>query len=267
MRERVFASGNNHQLYKSPPECRGRWCCVKLSAFSADCIFCVDDALEVLLPTDFGASLIDYMQAALPLRSTDRVLDVGCGSGIYPVTFARRGYQDITTIDINQEAILQTRKNLRRNGVSETAVQLLCADIRSFAPDGPYHLVVSNPSHLPSRPEYNLGRGIDVAALAGPDGREMYDAILDRALDLVAPGGRLLMAHSSLANIPRTIDCLRMLGFCANVVARYEMDIPLLAYEPHKDLLYSELARLAETGAAEVSGARFWVAIVEAMRD
>jgi release factor glutamine methyltransferase len=239
---------------------------VRLSAFDAECVFCVDDTLEVLLPTDFGASLVDYVHGALPLNSADRILDVGCGSGIYPITLARRGYADITAIDVNQEAILQTTRNMQRNCVKAAAVRLVYADVCSFDLERPYDLVVSNPSHLPAHPDYDLGRGIDVAALAGPDGRKMYDAIIDRATELVAPGGRLLLAHSSLANVPRTLERLEEIGFHTSVAMRNEMDIPLLAYEPHRNLLFSQLERLARHGAAEFAGDRFWVYIVDATK-
>jgi ribosomal protein L11 methyltransferase len=101
------------------------------------------------------------------VRPTDRVLDVGCGSGVLAVIAARRGAGSVVAIDIAEAAREATVENAVRNGVepvvnaSTTPIQdveatfdIVVANIlapvlveiapalrRTTAPDG--HLVIS----------------------------------------------------------------------------------------------------------------------------
>ncbi|WP_126456912.1 50S ribosomal protein L11 methyltransferase [Sulfuriflexus mobilis] len=47
------------------------------------------------------------------------VLDYGCGSGILGVAAAKLGAKSVTAIDIDPQALLATRSNAERNGVSD----------------------------------------------------------------------------------------------------------------------------------------------------
>src|SRR5262249_23133720 len=133
------------------------------------------------------------------------------------------------------------------------------ADLADFQPDQPFDVVVTNPPHFPYDLAYSRTDGIEVAAIGGFDGRLLYDAVVGRADALVAPGGTLLMAHSSLTDIPRTRRQLAARGYECTVLGVCEMDIPLLAYERHSTRLLANLARLRDQGRAEFTGTRFTV--------
>jgi len=77
------------------------------------------------------------------VRSGDRVLDIGAGSGILSITSVFSGAQTATAIDIDEEAIENARDNIRRNGVSEQ-VQVHAGQIDHPAVNGPYRVIVSN---------------------------------------------------------------------------------------------------------------------------
>jgi ribosomal protein L11 methyltransferase len=51
------------------------------------------------------------------------VLDVGCGSGVLSVAAARLGYRPVRAVDLEPEAVAETRRNAERNGV-EVEVRL-----------------------------------------------------------------------------------------------------------------------------------------------
>jgi ribosomal protein L11 methyltransferase len=53
------------------------------------------------------------------VRPGDRVLDVGCGSGVLSVAAARLGAVGVTALDIDPEAVRATAENAERNGVGE----------------------------------------------------------------------------------------------------------------------------------------------------
>jgi ribosomal protein L11 methyltransferase len=71
------------------------------------------------------------------LRGGERVLDVGCGSGVLAVAAAVLGAADVVATDIDPEAVRMTTVNAARNGVSvRTADE---GDI-----DGQFDAVVAN---------------------------------------------------------------------------------------------------------------------------
>lgn len=61
----------------------------------------------------------------------DRVLDLGCGSGLHLVTLARRGWQ-VTGVDAVGKAVRRARARAANAGVSATVVQ---GDVTDLDPD------------------------------------------------------------------------------------------------------------------------------------
>ncbi len=75
-----------------------------------------------------------------------RVVDLGCGSGILSIAAARLGAAEILALDIDPLAVEVTRENLRRNGVEErvqTGVGSLI-DLRQAQPPVQADLVLAN---------------------------------------------------------------------------------------------------------------------------
>ena len=68
------------------------------------------------------------------LRGGERVLDVGCGSGVLAVAAAALGAVDVVGFDIDPEAHRMTAANAARNGVTVTVGDR----------PGPYDVVVAN---------------------------------------------------------------------------------------------------------------------------
>jgi ribosomal protein L11 methylase PrmA len=79
---------------------------------------------------------------ASEVRAGDRVLDVGCGSGVLAVAAARLGASSVVAIDVDPEAVDVTRANARRNGVADLvdASTTRVADV----PGPPFDVVVAN---------------------------------------------------------------------------------------------------------------------------
>jgi ribosomal protein L11 methyltransferase len=53
------------------------------------------------------------------VRRTDRVLDVGCGTGILSIAAAKLGAASVTGIDLDYDLLSQATANLEANGVAE----------------------------------------------------------------------------------------------------------------------------------------------------
>lgn len=81
---------------------------------------------------------------ALTVRTTDRVLDVGCGYGIIGMAAAQRvGAAAVTLVDADLIAIECAAETLRRNGLTE--MRLLLGDGPSAVAEERFTLIVSNP--------------------------------------------------------------------------------------------------------------------------
>jgi ribosomal protein L11 methyltransferase len=71
----------------------------------------------------------------------ERVLDVGCGSGVLAVAAARLGAASVVAVDIDPEAIEVTAANAARNGVAEQ----VAASTESLEElDGTFDVVLAN---------------------------------------------------------------------------------------------------------------------------
>lgn len=76
---------------------------------------------------------------ALTLRGTDRILEVGTGSGFLSACLARLGGR-VTSLEILPDLADTARRNLR--GVSTWNVEVRTGDVFAFSPDTPYDVIV-----------------------------------------------------------------------------------------------------------------------------
>jgi len=76
----------------------------------------------------------------------ERVLDLGCGSGVLGIAAVRLGAGGSVGVDLDPAAVATTGANAERNGVADrvTAVEGDAAAGAAIAGSGPYDLVVAN---------------------------------------------------------------------------------------------------------------------------
>lgn len=84
---------------------------------------------------------IRLIERLLEDADSKSVLDVGCGSGILSIVAAKLGAKRVVAFDIDKVAVKETKKNLRRNSISDV-VNLVCGYIDSI--NGKYDLIVAN---------------------------------------------------------------------------------------------------------------------------
>ena len=195
---------------------------------AADAVFFGPDTYR------FGRAILAHRPAA-PVR---RAVDIGTGAGPGAILVARaHPAAEVFAVDINPAALRATRVNAALAGVPVVAVP---SDLLS-AVGGVFDLVVANPPYLvdPGARAYRHG--------GGPLGAGLSLAILDAALDRLAPGGTLLLYTG--AAIVNGIDPFRnaALARCAadNAAAHYEEIDPDVFGEELGGGAYTQADRIA----------------------
>jgi release factor glutamine methyltransferase len=146
-----------------------------------------------------------------------RVLDLCTGSGLLALTAALRGVRDVTAVDVSRRALLTVRLNARLNGV---AIRTLRGSLFEPVAGEQFDAIVSNPPYVPAASDELPTRGACRAWEAGRDGRALLDRILAEAPAHLAPGGRLLVVHSSILDFAATERALAAAGLTTEVAGR-----------------------------------------------
>ena len=129
----------------------------------------------------FARAILAHLSKGVPAR---RAVDIGCGAGPGAILVARACRDaEVLAVDINPAALRMTRVNAVLAGVQVAAVE---SNLLSGVP-GSFDLIVSNPPYLvdPGARAYRHG--------GGPLGAGLSLAILEAALNRLAPGGTLLL--------------------------------------------------------------------------
>jgi len=142
---------------------------------AADAVFFGPDTYR------FARAILACIKNGPPIR---RAVDIGCGAGPGAILVARACPDaEVVAVDINQAALRLTEVNAALAGVRVSAVD---SNLLMSVP-GSFDLIVSNPPYLvdPGERAYRHG--------GGPLGAGLSLAILDTALERLAPGGTLLL--------------------------------------------------------------------------
>ena len=164
------------------------------------------------------------------------VLELGTGSGAIAVAAAKGGAGSVTVVDVSRRALATAWLNARLNGVR---VQPLHGDLFAPVDARRFDIVVSNPPYLPS--DGIPGRGARRAWEGGRDGRAILERICAGVAAHLRPGGIVLLVHSSVIGVSRTLDGLEQGGLRADVVMRRRGPTGPLLSERMPDLHEEEI--------------------------
>ena len=121
---------------------------------------------------EFATQRTDLLERALRLSPKDRVLDAGCGIGIYTVELAKRGY-DVVGLDISETFLREAKSASRKARVNPDFIE------------GDYN-------NLRFKEEFSVL--FIIAAFFYTDRRRLM-SVLRRMHRALIPGGRLLLDH------------------------------------------------------------------------
>lgn len=151
------------------------------------------------------------------VRPGASVLDPFTGSGILAIAAARARAGSVVAVDISRRAVACARLNARLNGVR---IRVLRGDMFEPVAGLRFDAIVANPPYVPAvsgEPPRGAARAWD----AGPDGRALLDRFCREAPAHLAPGGELLLIHSSIADPDRSRALLEREGLEVGTVATH----------------------------------------------
>jgi release factor glutamine methyltransferase len=126
---------------------------------------------------------------ALEVVRDERVLEMGCGTGIVSLHMAKLGAK-VTCVDINPKAVECTKHNASRN---DLLINVMESDLFQMVP-GTFDLMVFNPPYLRGKADQMQ----DLSWAGGPTGTETLHRFLEQTDGHLADGGRVVVVVSSL---------------------------------------------------------------------
>ena len=140
---------------------------------------------DVYPPSDDSILLIE----SLNVSPGERVLEIGCGSGVVSIHCAKNGCT-VTAVDINPSAVECTEENARLNDV---AIDVRGSDLFQNVPER-FDTIVFNLPYLPVIDEGELAK----AWSGGEDGMGPLPRLMTESKDHLYDGGRVVVVVSSL---------------------------------------------------------------------
>jgi release factor glutamine methyltransferase len=174
------------------------------------------------------------------IRKQASVLDIGSGSGALSIAAVRAGAAQVLAVDVSKPAVLATWLNTALRGLP---VRVRWGDGLELAAGCRFDVILANPPYVPCERPGIPDHGRERAWDAGTDGRAMLNRVTALAPLLLAPGGLILIVHSALCGVDRTLHQLRGGGLKAAVVARHT--------EPFGPVMRGRVDFLEERGLIE----------------
>jgi release factor glutamine methyltransferase len=145
---------------------------------------------------------------AAEVRTSDRVLDMGTGSGVSAILAAKVSSQ-VVAVDINPKAVACAIANAERNGVRDR-ITFLEGDVFDGV-EGDFDLIIFDPPFRWFAPR-------DLLEMSTAD--ENYRALarfISEARDHLRPGGRILIHFGSSGDIDYLDRLIEQAGFTKQV--------------------------------------------------
>ena len=156
----------------------------------------------VLIPRPETELLVEYVLQRISVERQATIIDVCTGSGCIAVSIARlRPRARVIATDLSNSSLDVARQNAIRHAVCERITWLagdLLGPLAKQGLEGRIDVIVSNPPYIAEadwallQPEVRLfePRG---ALVAGPQGTELHERLLQEGVRYLSPGGALIM--------------------------------------------------------------------------
>ena len=186
-------------------------------------------------PQEDSALLIDALRRT-GRAAGSRIADLCSGSGVVALAAAAQGAASVSAFEMSPRAVACARSNAAAAGLGVRVHRGSWTRAVEFEP---FDIVTCNPPYVP----FDVGAddalvpadaGPSTAWNAGRDGRRILDPLCERAPEMLADGGTILIVHSEFADVDRTVEGLQASGLHARVVAEQWIPFgPVLTARAH----------------------------------
>ena len=157
----------------------------------------------VLIPRPESEFVITEYLALTSQLESPRCVDVGTGSGCLAIASAvQQSQAQFVAIDISEPALEVARRNAAQLGVADRIDFRLGDQLAPVAGEGPFDAIISNPPYIPSGQIEHLEPGVRdfeprLALDGGPDGLALVRRLIAESVELLKPGGHLILEIGS----------------------------------------------------------------------
>ncbi len=184
----------------------------------------------------------------IPVRKGERVLDLGCGTGLYGLAAACLGAGEVVLTDIDPRAVACARANARRNGIGNA--RFASGDFLEPVAGERFDVICAQLPQTPAPSCFSL------AKWGGPSGTDHLDRLLREAPAHLNPGGRLYLLLIDLADTERFLRRARR-RFTLRTVHSSRRSFSPDEYEAYLPGLFAYLESLRRRGRARFARGGF----------
>jgi len=173
------------------------------------------DPTQVYQPEADTYLLLDA--ALKEVRSGDRVLEVGTGSGFIAGELAK--ITDVVATDINPHAAICAHAA----GIEVVRCNLVDPI------HGTFDLVIFNPPYLPTEPHERIDDWLEYALDGGKTGRDTIEQFAADVPRVLGQGGRVLLLISSLTRPENVKTLFASAGFTSEIIRQQRVEDEILS--------------------------------------
>ncbi len=146
----------------------------------------------------------------IELEGSEKVVEIGTGSGIILAYTLLNGASYGLGIDVNPYACMSTVLTLKANNVYSKADVILCDGLSCVNEYKSFDVVIFNPPYTPG---VKVRDYMDLALIGGPTGKEVLIKLLPHIADVLRSGGKAYIIVSEPPSAQKVYEILRKLGF------------------------------------------------------
>ena len=150
---------------------------------------------RAMVPRPETEQLVEIVESRIENRES-KILDVGTGSGVIALSFAKKFPEaEISAVDIFEDALALARENAERLGLT-ARVQIAKSDLLKNISER-FDIIVANLPYIAMQDRHLLSREVlhdpEVALFGGPRGVELIHQLIEQAPLHLEPGGLLAL--------------------------------------------------------------------------
>jgi len=181
----------------------------------------------------------------LDVRPGERVLELGCGSGVLSLAATGLGAGRVVAVDLDPAALASTTENAALNGFAGRIETRAGSWFESLSEGERFDAIIATPPQTPGRRPFGPRYG-------GAEGAKHLLAVIDGAPARLDPErGRLWLVAISIANLPAVMERLRDRFASVEIVGETQRPFTAREYDGADEGLFAYLDSLRRRGLAE----------------